>query len=173
MQMVLKRFKKEEKGFTLIELLAVIVILAVIAVIAIPLIGNIINKTKSDSDVATARQVYDAARLYVTSELSGDFKDRVIKVVGTGTATPATGVGTSTDPRGLISMGYLETTVLLPSTKAPITGGLVSFDNNGNLTSVTLTTVAGGTVEAAVTDEDKHTATSKFYKGETVLKSGK
>lgn len=173
MQMLLKRFKKEEKGFTLIELLAVIVILAVIAVIAVPLIGNIINNTKKDADGATARQVYDAARLYVTSELDGDFTDTVINVVGTTTATPTTGAGTSTDTRGLQIMKYLEGDIFLPSTKAEITGGIVKFASNGELTSITLTTVAGGTVEATVTAEDKNTASSKFYSGTTVLKSGK
>ncbi|MEK3883609.1 type II secretion system protein [Paenibacillus sp. PL2-23] len=173
MQALLKRFKKEEKGFTLIELLAVIVILAVIAVIAVPLIGNIISKTKTDSDIATARQVYDAARLYVTSELGGDFTSKTIYVVGTTTTAPASGAGTSSDTRGLQSMGYLEPQIFLPSSKAAITGGTVVFTAAGALQSVTLTTVTGGTPEAGVTSESTSTATTKFYTGDTVLKSGK
>lgn len=163
MQMLLKRFKKEEKGFTLIELLAVIVILAVIAVIAVPLIGNIINKTKGDADVATARQVYDAARLYITSEQSGDFKSKKINVVGTGTS----GAGA-----GLVSMGYLENGVVLPSTKVALSGGEVIFDGNGVLLSVTLTTGASTPLTTAESTNATNAA-SKFYLGETVLKSGK
>ncbi|MGO4347268.1 type II secretion system protein [Paenibacillus sp. MCAF9] len=171
MQMLLKRFKKEEKGFTLIELLAVIVILAVIAVIAVPLIGNIIKNTKDDADVATARQVYDAARLYITSEENGDFKSKTVKVVGT---------GTTASTKGLISMGYLEPQIMLPSNKEPITNGLVKFDSDGNLTSVTLATggtaaaptIADGSLLTGATDNIT-AAGNKLYIGATVLKSGK
>nr|WP_206098935.1 prepilin-type N-terminal cleavage/methylation domain-containing protein [Paenibacillus nanensis] len=161
---MLKRLKKEEKGFTLIELLAVIVILAVIAVIAVPLISNIIGNTKKDADVATARQIYDAARLYVTAEKNGDF-------TGGGTGLTISIVG-GTD--SLQAKGYLENPILLPSTKANITGGEVKFSATGSLTSVSLTTVAGGTVETGVTSvTTTHTASSKVYDGSTVIKSGK
>lgn len=96
MQMLLKRFKKEEKGFTLIELLAVIVILAVIAVIAVPLIGNIISKSKTDSNLATARQIYDAARLHATST-NGTIGNITLEELQTAK--------------------YLESPIYLPSTK--------------------------------------------------------
>ena len=39
-----------KKGFTLIELLAVIVILAIIALIATPIVLNIINDSKENSN---------------------------------------------------------------------------------------------------------------------------
>ncbi|WP_433945229.1 prepilin-type N-terminal cleavage/methylation domain-containing protein [Paenibacillus sp. SN-8-1] len=98
MQMLLKRMKKEEKGFTLIELLAVIVILAVIAIIAIPLIGNIIDNSKTKSDLATARQIYDAARIYATDVNNGTMTDPItLKVLQTNK--------------------YLDTGITLPSTK--------------------------------------------------------
>lgn len=69
-QAMKRRLSKEEnqKGFTLIELLAVIVILGIIAVIAIPMIGNIVKGSREDADLATARQIYEAARLYVIGE---------------------------------------------------------------------------------------------------------
>ena len=111
----------DEKGFTLIELLAVIVILAIIAVIAIPLIGNIIDNSKEDGDIATARQIYDAARLYVIGEEGGDF-----------TKTPNVTVDI------LQETGYLDNSISLPSTKATITSGEVVFGNGGELLSVTL-----------------------------------
>ncbi|MEK3900568.1 type II secretion system protein [Paenibacillus sp. FSL R7-0179] len=125
-----KRLSKEEgqKGFTLIELLAVIVILGIIAVIAIPLIGNIINKSKEDSDLATARQVYDAARLYVTAEKNGAFKSQVVNVKDS----------SATDD--LTDKGYIEGNIYLPSNKEVISGGTVTFDASGNLTSVILYT---------------------------------
>lgn len=79
-QAIKRRLSKEEnqKGFTLIELLAVIVILGIIAVIAIPMIGGIINKSKTDADLATARQLYDASRMYIMGELDGDFKGKTV-----------------------------------------------------------------------------------------------
>lgn len=126
-QAIKRRLSKEEnqKGFTLIELLAVIVILGIIAVIAIPMIGNLITKSKTDADLATARQVYDAARLFVTAEMNGDFanKDIIIK-------------DTSDTTKDLTQNGYLESTIYLPSNKKEITGGIVKFGDKGVLMSV-------------------------------------
>lgn len=127
MQRVWAKMGKEEKGFTLIELLAVLVIIAIIAVIAIPLIGGIINNSKSDSDVATARQVYDASRLYVTGEEDGNFAGVTsIDVIGAD--------GTET----LQGKKYVDTPLLLPSNKETVTAGTVTY-SNGQLSEVTLT----------------------------------
>ncbi|WP_082423233.1 type II secretion system protein [Paenibacillus dakarensis] len=114
---------QDEKGFTLIELLAVIVILGIIAVIAIPMIGNILDKSKADGDVATARQIYDAARLYVIGENDGDF-----------TKDPEITLG------NLQTGKYMDGTVVLPSTKATLDGTntVVKFNGDGELTGVTL-----------------------------------
>lgn len=122
-QAIKRRLSKEEnqKGFTLIELLAVIVILGIIAVIAIPMISGIIKNTKEDANVATARQIYDAARLYVIAEKKGEF-----------TSTSGMTVDVKTE---LIAKGYLETGVVLPSNKETITEGKVNFAANGSLTS--------------------------------------
>lgn len=128
MSRVFKKMGKEEKGFTLIELLAVIVILAVIAVIAVPMIGNIISKSKTDADVATARQIYDAARLYVIGEEGGDFSEV--------TSIPIVGAA-GTD--SLTGKGYLDSTIALPSNKEPITGGAVNF-SGGVLSDLTIET---------------------------------
>ncbi|NMO96665.1 prepilin-type N-terminal cleavage/methylation domain-containing protein [Paenibacillus lemnae] len=117
---------QDEKGFTLIELLAVIVILGIIAIIAIPLIGNIIDNSKKDADVATARQLYDAARLYVIGEKNGDFKHDDVK--------------SGVELKDLQDEKYLETTVALPSTKEPLTDATVTFDVNGKLEKVELST---------------------------------
>ncbi|TYP70110.1 type II secretion system protein [Paenibacillus methanolicus] len=114
----LKRMNKEEKGFTLIELLAVIVILGIIAVIAVPMILGIINNTEEDADVATGRQVYEAARLYNIAEGLGNVD-----------VTLAT----------LITQNYLEAGIMLPSTKVRILNGLVDYDANGVLIDVSFT----------------------------------
>jgi type IV pilus assembly protein PilA len=57
--------KLNKKGFTLVELLAVIVILAVILVIAIPNVLSIIEKSRKDSTVNTAKMMVKAAQLAV------------------------------------------------------------------------------------------------------------
>lgn len=135
-----RRLSKEEnqKGFTLIELLAVIVILGIIAVIAIPLIGNIITNSRADSDVATARQIYDAARLYVIGEENGDFTSKVVIVDGA--TSPAT---------DLVGTGYLDNNLVLPSTKGAITAGTVTFNAEGQLGALSLTVIgATGATEA-------------------------
>lgn len=123
MSKVMKRMGKEEKGFTLIELLAVIVIMAIIAVIAVPLIGNVINRSKTDGDLATASQVYNAARLYVVGEQNGDFA-----TVANRTVTLANMTGA----------GYLNADLNLPSSKAKVTSATVVFTETGQLTSVTI-----------------------------------
>lgn len=144
-QAIKKRLSKEEnqKGFTLIELLAVIVILGIIAVIAIPMIGNVISNAKDKSDVSTARQIYDAARLYVINEKNGEFK-----------RSAAYSLDVKTD---LIDNNYLEAGVVLPSNKETITGGKVNFKADGTLADSGAVTIKTSTLS---TDESAKTFTS-------------
>ncbi|WP_151733786.1 type II secretion system protein [Paenibacillus tengchongensis] len=125
-----KRLNKEEgqKGFTLIELLAVIVILGIIAVIAIPMIGGIINKSRADSNLATARQFYDAARLYITAEENGIFANQDVTLTE------------------LTTKGYIDPQTLLPSNKTQLTNANVHFDANGQLANPTNTTTGAVTL---------------------------
>lgn len=134
MSKVMKRMGKEEKGFTLIELLAVIVIMAIIAVIAIPMIGNVINKSKANGDLATASQVYNSARLYVIGEKNGDFANN-----------------SSITVENLIKYNYLNANTSLPSSKEKITSGTVVFKTNGELDSVTLTPTGQGSTNGSYT----------------------
>ncbi|WP_201004949.1 type II secretion system protein [Paenibacillus glycanilyticus] len=142
---MMKRLKKEEKGFTLIELLAVIVILAVIAVIAVPLIGKIINNTKADSDVATARQVYDAAKLYITGEQNGDFAGA--------NPSDADTIGREVTLSELTTKGYLAPDTVLPSDKQPLIDGTkVVFNEDGTVNSITLKTSTTADAGVSVTE---------------------
>ena len=53
-----------KKGFTLIELLAVIVILAIIALIATPIVLNIVNDARENTNTRTAEGVIASAKYY-------------------------------------------------------------------------------------------------------------
>ncbi|MBA2940049.1 type II secretion system protein [Paenibacillus sp. CGMCC 1.16610] len=130
---MMKRLKKEEKGFTLIELLAVIVILAVIAAIAVPYILGVINKSKNDADAAFFHQVYEASRLYITTEKGG---------------TPPATVKVLTD---LVGNKFLEPGLVLPSTKDPITAGKLEYTDNV-LTGIVITTKVDSYTISPVTD---------------------
>ncbi|MNI76527.1 hypothetical protein D3C73_1327660 [compost metagenome] len=137
-QAIKKRLSKEEnqKGFTLIELLAVIVILGIIAVIAIPLIGNIINNSKEDADKATAKQIADAARLYVVGAEQGDFSDKDEVTLGT-----------------IQGANYIDSGLVLPSTKVALdtTNTIVEFSEDGTLVSVTLDPAPKGVTDGKYT----------------------
>jgi len=65
---VVKKMKKE-KGFTLIELLAVIIILALIALISVPLILNIIEKSRKSAFQNSAYGIMESARLYYVENI--------------------------------------------------------------------------------------------------------
>ena len=154
-QAIKRRLSKEEsqKGFTLIELLAVIVILGIIAVIAIPLIGNVISNAKEDSDVATARQIYDASRLYIVGEKDGKFNDATTPV--------------SVTIAKIQEKGYLDNKLSLPSSKATISSGTVYYTANGQLDYVVISPKPEGSAEITVSGE---TSSGKFT-AEQVLKS--
>lgn len=131
-----KALGKDEKGFTLIELLAVIVILGIIAVIAVPLIGNIINNSRTNADLNTASQIYGAARMYVIGEQNGDF-------INAGSVTVKT----------LMDKGYLDKNLILPSSKAVIADtAKVTFNaTTGQLDSITLNPDARGSANGVYT----------------------
>lgn len=86
----IKQLLKKEGGFTLIELLAVIAILGFIIAISVPLVGDVITKSKATTNEANVELIIDAAQMYELQE------EKVID--GT------TGVKTET----LVSEGYLE-----------------------------------------------------------------
>lgn len=68
-----------KKGFTLIELLAVIVILAVIALISVPIILNVIDKAKIESQKASVREIYSAVtKKYVINNEMVTFDDNIM-----------------------------------------------------------------------------------------------
>ncbi len=66
----------KKKGFTLIELLAVVVILAVIALIAVPIILNIVSKSRKSAFQDSAYGLIESAKLlYAESILDGGLSE--------------------------------------------------------------------------------------------------
>ncbi len=66
----------KKKGFTLIELLAVIVILAIIALIAVPIILNIVSRSKKSAFLDSAYGLVESAKLlYAESILDGGLSE--------------------------------------------------------------------------------------------------
>lgn len=77
----LKQLLKKEGGFTLIELLAVIAILALIVAISIPLIGNVVADSKTETEKAQEELVIDAAQIYYTQKPEAADKVTVAKLI--------------------------------------------------------------------------------------------
>ncbi|MFZ2462157.1 MAG: type II secretion system protein [Caldibacillus thermoamylovorans] len=68
-----KRMKllKNQKGMTLVELLAVLVILGIIAAIAIPMIGNMIENSKTKAAAIEALNIIAGAKLADSNGVEG------------------------------------------------------------------------------------------------------
>ncbi|MBT9252348.1 MAG: prepilin-type N-terminal cleavage/methylation domain-containing protein [Brockia lithotrophica] len=115
-----RRLRRKDGGFTLLELLAVLVILAVIIAIAVPLIGNILERSREDATISTAGQIAEAARLYLTTENNGQIAGQTVTV------------------KDLVDNGYLAQPY--DGWGQPIDQGdsSVTFKQDGDLDSVTL-----------------------------------
>ena len=96
----------KKKGFTLIELLAVIVILAVIALIATPAVLGIIEDSKKSAAEASARNIVSAAKTHYMQNIMDNKKNT--------------------------SIDLSSNTLKYDGDKAK--KGLLSYDNNGNVT---------------------------------------
>lgn len=63
----MSRLLKDERGLTMVELLATVVILAIILGIGALAIGQVIQNSKEDAQVAEVQNAYQSAEMYFTS----------------------------------------------------------------------------------------------------------
>ena len=116
----------KEKGFTLIELLAVIVILAIIALIATPIILNIINDSKNQSEQRSAELYIKAAELGIARKnLTEEIGDTSCNI----------------EPDGNLLCGTTEVEVEVDGTKS-ISGTIVF--TKGKVSNGTIITFSDG-----------------------------
>jgi prepilin-type N-terminal cleavage/methylation domain len=69
-----------KKGFTLVELLAILVILSIITLIAYPIIGNVINNSKSKLQKEQYNRIKSAAKNWATSNSIDETTGACIKI---------------------------------------------------------------------------------------------
>ena len=88
----MKNFKLNRKGFTLIELLAVITILGILMLILIPSVSRIIENSRKNTFLSTAKNYANAVRdewaadnLYCSSTGSGAVTNKLASSLNTGT----------------------------------------------------------------------------------------
>ncbi|MNN84012.1 hypothetical protein D3C81_2011260 [compost metagenome] len=67
--------------------------------------------------------------MYITAENNGTFASQTISIKDTSDTT-----------KDLTQQGYLEGTIYLPSKKEVITGGTVTFNSDGVLQNISITT---------------------------------
>jgi len=143
MTALIQRLRKEEKGLTLIELLAVIVIIGIIAAIAVPLITGMLNNTKDNARVATANQLFEAAKLRSIAQNNGELKE-------------------SHSLDELIGDGYIQAGLTDPKTgKSFEAGTTVNLGNIESTDPVVSLIVNGETFNYTVEELTKSTATAK------------
>jgi len=151
MTALIQRLRKEEKGLTLIELLAVIVIIGIIAAIAVPLITGMLNNTKDNARVATANQLFEAAKLRSIAQNNGELKG----------------------PHSLLDLvdeGYIQAGLTDPKTgKGFETGTLVNLDNITSESEGVVTLVVPGETIPPYTVKQltKGTSSAKAPEGES------
>ena len=93
----------KNKGFTLIELLAVIVILAIIAVIAVPIILNIIDDAKKESDERSVELYASAVRNGIAKE---QLKGNVLPAGKYLSSNGGRTLTLETDPKVVLTVDY-------------------------------------------------------------------
>ncbi|WP_068779465.1 prepilin-type N-terminal cleavage/methylation domain-containing protein [Paenibacillus sp. GM2] len=143
MTALIHRLRKEEKGLTLIELLAVIVIIGIIAAIAVPLITGMLDKTKDNARVATANQLFEAAKLRSIAINNGELKE-------------------SHSLADLIGDEYIQAGLTDPKTgKSFGAGTTVNLDKINSTEPVVSLAVDGDTFTYTVEELTKSTATAK------------
>lgn len=93
--------RKRQAGFTLVELLAVVAILAIVAGVGFTLVGNQLEKSRENADIANVRAIADAVQRYLLDHPDGTIsnQDPNDDLIPTG--------ATNANVSALVNAGYL------------------------------------------------------------------
>ena len=123
-----------KKGFTLIELLAVIVILAIIALIATPIVLNIIDDAKKESDLRSAEFYLKSLELSIAQAVLDDnnITDGVYNILENGNIclSGETTIASCTNPLTVEVKGKVPASGTISITNGQIGDVLLKLDNN-------------------------------------------
>lgn len=118
------KLRNKKKGFTLIELIIVIAIIAILAAIAIPKFGEVRKKANTNSDIANAKTIANAATALIA-------EGEVVAATSTeGTKTLTISSDDDDTEAGKIE-GYLQS---IPTPKSKSGSFTVIIDTKGGVT---------------------------------------
>jgi len=118
--------KKSKKGFTLIELVVVIAVLAILAAIAIPVVSGVIGDARANVDLANAKTIESAVKLYAANEGLTS-----IDAAGANTALTNAQIPTTIATQAVTENSFVinGTTFAVTIVATPSSGGLSSYSD--------------------------------------------
>lgn len=135
---MLARLKKNKKGFTLAELLIVVAIIGVLVAISIPIFTTQLEKARDATTLANLRSAYaEAVSLELIDPTVGDTSGNATYTADNTVQVAHVDLECSDGQADLSALQFGSLVTLPTSANKDATVTFV-FDNNGNISSVTI-----------------------------------